>query len=75
MVCQAGEMFWESICMLACECVFKTAPAFVQRISPELSWPANQFVHIPVNPLNPWLNDLLAKKFCKSLIRIWKKFA
>ena len=46
----SGEMFWESICKLACECLFKTALAFVQRINPELSWPANQFVHIRVNP-------------------------
>ncbi len=29
-----GEMFWESIRKLAYECLFKTAPAFVQRINP-----------------------------------------
>ena len=33
----SGEMFWESIRRLACECLFKTAPPFAQRIKPGFS--------------------------------------
>ena len=34
----SGEVFWKSIRKLACECLFKTTPAFVQRINTVFFW-------------------------------------
>ena len=34
----SGEVFWKSIRKQACECLFKTAPAFVQRINTVFFW-------------------------------------